>query len=386
MFFDLLKIMSQPSLLILGIVKNVQDSFTNTFEWMDPVLRLNSLSECWILENDSNDETIQIIQDCIGFQGVSTNRKHNNFQLKQFKTDQYTLLSTSLKQYLENTVTSKAYDGALNRIHVIKEVRNILLDIVHEQFDIANRFTHVVWIDMDGLHTTLNEFQNAIHRMHNADAIFCNSLSNNEPDGTYYDLYALWHETEFPHNRVFMGEKTYDEQCTAQEQSFPTFIRTQTKHVPVLSAFGGIGIYKSNLFTRDLRYKVEPFDDFENFVNENNLVLEAQSSSSANNASWPVQKFQDSNIYWHACSGYQEPVYCEHIGLHIQMHIQNPLLKIYIDPLFKAYRVISTFQIEENSENVAETKKSERSNHYHAILIVILVVIVFFIFFWLLKS
>lgn len=237
--------------------------------------------------------------------------------------------SDILKQGLLRTWNNKPC-----RITMIAQARNKLLDMMNAHgYDDADL---IIMFDSD-----MNEpipIQPLLQTLENfpqdADAIFANGLSANGQ--TYYDMYALRH-MDSPYGPEIRGEEFWD---TLRQMK----IMRSTQRMPVISAFGGLGIYRgyclkhnsySALPTKSLDQlytsimaqtgyvKQNPITHYKGILMGAYLFGEGPYDS--------VKSLNPRDIFYVNNSGYNFPVVCEHSTFHATMAMRGQG-RFFIDP------------------------------------------------------
>lgn len=107
---------NETTLLILGIVQNVEKTFKTTFKSLESTLNRFPNSEAFVYEDNSSDKTFDVLSSV----------EHPRFHV------------------ISERFTS---DKTVSRMERIANARNRLLERVAS---VLSRYKYVVWIDMDG--------------------------------------------------------------------------------------------------------------------------------------------------------------------------------------------------------------------------------------------
>jgi len=164
-------------------------------------------------------------------------------------------------------------------------------------------FNYVVWIDLDFKYEPDYEgFIDSFSRREEWDAVFANGVA---PDNRYWDWFALRDEVD-PYGPEFIGDSGWYVEKRFSVVSDDGFL------YPVMSAFGGCGIYRkeailgckySGVVTKDL--------------------------------SWVYTKGQTEDYPFKLnSSATHSPAVCEHVPLHASM-IRNGYNRLFINPKLK---------------------------------------------------
>lgn len=171
-----------------------------------------------IIESDSKDNTEKVLEDI--------KNERNNFNYKSLGA-------------IESILPNRIQRLAFCRNEYVKEMRENKL---YKDVD----FVAIVDFDIKNNRLRLNELKKLIGE-HSWDAIFANQT------GRYYDIYALrkkgWVENDCfaDYKKFLMSMSSQD----AKELAIWSKMRKIGKNsplIPVDSAFGGLGIYRQNVF------------------------------------------------------------------------------------------------------------------------------------------
>jgi glycosyltransferase involved in cell wall biosynthesis len=210
---------STNKILIVGTIRNVQSTIENEIlklnEEFSKVLEVQIL----VVESDSNDGTIKILE--------KIKQKLSNFN--------YITLGNIENQYPD-------------RITRLRHCRNVYVkEIRHNSSYFDCELVAVV--DLDGINTHLNANQifNSLNLNLKWDGIFANQL------GPYYDILALRHPLWNPYNCNKQIEFLSQYMSWKRAKKISVWdkmirIPSDKSPIPVISAFGGLGIYKKWIF------------------------------------------------------------------------------------------------------------------------------------------
>jgi hypothetical protein len=223
------------SVLIVGTVSEVAKTISSEIPHIMKAFGGFDQIEVFLVESDSKDNTIEEL-----------------FFLKtKFPKLHFAILG-NLKEKIPD------------RIERIRYCRNIYVDYVRENFS-SNNWNYIVVMDLDGMNMKLTR--------KGVDSCFLNNLKwsgvfANQKNG-YYDLLALRHKNWMPNNCFqdldwykmaieinsskigkFRNFFRYDSIKSAAIWSKMIKIPEQARWIEVESAFGGMGIYKSEIFLK----------------------------------------------------------------------------------------------------------------------------------------
>jgi hypothetical protein len=168
------------------------------------------------------------------------------------------------------------------------------------------------------------------------DALFANGISQRN---NYYDVSA-YYDMYYPFGLELLDEKTvFGEKYKAVIQQIPTGV----PRIPVVSAFGGIGIYRASCI-RGLRYTGTVTEDvhtvFSNFCSQfpqHPWVqhLSKKPTTHLDGALLGMYMY-DTKLFYKNNSGYNYPVICEHVPFHCSM-ICRGHSRLFVEPSLLYY-------------------------------------------------
>lgn len=231
----------------------------------------------------------------------------------------------------------------------IARARNIVLDqAMNPQYD---DYKYLIWIDLDFDHTfPFNEIANTFNVDKDWDAVFANGVKAN---GKYFDTYAL-RDKILPLGSEFFGKKW---RKMRGKRNKPC-LKIKDPWYPVLSAFGGMGIYKrkavmgcrySGVVTEDVeklaeriieKGKKEKHPAILQYLKEKkeirHIIRLPEITSAMTQYKDPQSGFligvKENGLVYRMSGGvFQYPTLCEHVPLHASM-ILNGHDKLYINP------------------------------------------------------
>lgn len=259
--------------LICGIAKNITPTLHTTITSATALGELFEDYRILIYENDSIDQTPQLLQAW-----ATTN-------------DKVVIRS--------ETISSSPPHSLYERIEAIARARNRVLDmVVSSEY---NDYRYVIWADLDfiepwDIHTIA---ETILHPQEEWDAVFANGA---------YDLFAF-RDPEFPLGFEVLGNYYWH----AIHQIRSQFHLHPDKWRKVYSAFGGLGIYKKEAI-EGCRYSA--------------VITSALEHSILNWLHLP----QSAQMIWLSeAPGIHPPFTCEHINFHAQMATQGHN-KLFINP------------------------------------------------------
>ena len=298
-----------------AVTRNLEKSFPNFKQFMYSLFGELTDLQLFIYENNSTDNTKKLLEDW------ATVDKRVHVKCEVFS-----------KEFLLEQGYARAYDNIPCRMESISTARNKLVEWM-ESFGMGVGDDDLtIFIDpdiptvfnVDCLASLCRAFPQGAH------AFFANGLSGNMK---YYDAYA-YRDTQHPFGAELLGEEIFD----FKYKSVIVQIPFDAQPIPVLSAFGGLGIYKS-ICIRGLRYSATPTQDLHTLnlrimkENPDHIYVKKvkeKPTTHIQGASQGIYLF-DKELFYRNCSGYNFPVICEHVPFHASM-IARGYDKLFVLP------------------------------------------------------
>ena len=298
-----------------AVTRNLEKSFPNFKQFMYSLFGELTDLQLFIYENNSTDSTKKLLEDW------ATVDKRVHVKCEVFS-----------KEFLLEQGYARAYDNIPCRMESISTARNKLVEWM-ESFGMGvGEDDLTIFIDpdiptvfnVDCLASLCRSFPQGAH------AFFANGLSGNMK---YYDAYA-YRDTQHPFGAELLGEEIFDFKYKSVIKQIPF----DAQPIPVLSAFGGLGIYKS-ICIRGLRYSATPTQDLHalnlRIMKENPdhiyvKKVKEKPTTHIQGASQGIYLF-DKELFYRNCSGYNFPVICEHVPFHASM-IARGYDKLFVLP------------------------------------------------------
>ena len=298
-----------------AVTRNLEKSFPNFKQFMYSLFGELTDLQLFIYENNSTDNTKKLLEDW------ATLDKRVHVKCEVFS-----------KEFLLEQGYARAYDNIPCRMESISTARNKLVEWM-ESFGMGvGEDDLTIFIDpdiptvfnVDCLASLCRSFPQGAH------AFFANGLSGNMK---YYDAYA-YRDTQHPFGAELMGEEIFDFKYKSVMRQIPF----DAQPIPVLSAFGGLGIYKSTCI-RGLRYSAIPTEDLHTLnlkimkENPNHLYVKKVKETPTTHIQGVSQGIYlfDKELFYRNCSGYNFPVLCEHVPFHAAM-IARGYDKLFVLP------------------------------------------------------
>ena len=298
-----------------AVTRNLEKSFPNFKQFMYSLFGELTDLQLFIYENNSTDSTKKLLEDW------ATLDKRVHVKCEVFS-----------KEFLLEQGYARAYDNIPCRMESISTARNKLVEWM-ESFGMGvGEDDLTIFIDpdiptvfnVDCLASLCRSFPQGAH------AFFANGLSGNMK---YYDAYA-YRDTQHPFGAELLGEEIFDFKYKSVIKQIPF----DAQPIPVLSAFGGLGIYKS-ICIRGLRYSATPTQDLHTLnlrimkENPDHIYVKKvkeKPTTHIQGASQGIYLF-DKELFYRNCSGYNFPVICEHVPFHASM-IARGYDKLFVLP------------------------------------------------------
>jgi glycosyltransferase involved in cell wall biosynthesis len=219
------KFISESTIIVCGIVRNCGENLKRNIRTIDKICNLAQDYHVVMFENDSTDNTKQILTDWAG------NRKNIHISLNDFNT-----ITIPEKQ---NTLVNPVF--SVHRIEKMASYRNFYLDYIEKEKLPGD---YVIVVDMDVRKIYLEGIVASFALNYEWDALTSNGISR-APSSffrkRYYDSYAL---IECGQENVPQTEST----IRATQYKW-AFLKPDMPLIRVASAFGGLAIYKREAIT-----------------------------------------------------------------------------------------------------------------------------------------
>ena len=303
--------MISEKILICGVVKNCGSHLIQNIPKCIETGKLFEDYHIIIYENNSTDNTKNILQS------YSSN---NSFTILSEDIPYETIKKNSRIW----TYTSDTGSDHPCRIEQISNARNKVIEEINlPKYD---SFTYVMFIDMDGNGWEIDSLSTIFSDKKDWDVLYANGIERN---GNYYNLYAFRNENIY-------GPELIGEHFWKTMGSFKVI--KNYPRISVHSAFGGIGIFKKEIFKKH-KYDCIVNEEVKTFIHKQFPSIQSHHLNLMKNK---CQKFpngiQDDKypIFWKANSGYEQPVVCEHVCLNYEL--LNHGYRIFIQPNLIYYR------------------------------------------------
>lgn len=299
-----------------AIARNIGANITAFQLYIGSILEEFPESRLFIYENNSTDTTKHQLQMWAAL--------NSRVIVKCEDVSQEEIIKQCKAQTMENKPC---------RMESIAYARNKLMELI-EQTDIGSKDQdRIIMIDPDlpvlmdsnDLITILKSGRN------DYDALFANGISQR---GNYYDVSA-YYDMYYPFGLELLSEKTvFEEKYKAVIQKIPKDVPS----IPVISAFGGIGIYRASAI-RGLRYSGIVTEDvhtvFSDFCKKYPghpwvQKVKEKPQTHLDGALLGIYLY-DKELFYKNNSGYNYPVICEHVPFHAAM-ICKGYSRLFVEP------------------------------------------------------
>lgn len=285
---------SHQSPYFIGIVKDIAPSIPTLKLFISLILKKFPGAKFIIYENNSTDGTPDLLQ------GLDSSA----VRIISERIDPSTLL---------DSCKARTWDNKPCRMEAIAAARNRLLDFFWESSPADDALVVIMDFDINKIPSMGPLFKYLENFPSDADAIFANGVSAKSP--TYYDMYAL-RTVSAPIGPEISGEAFWQ---GIKYMSIPQ----DGALIPVISAFGGIGIYRVASI-RGARYSgivTSALDAFYRAIFTMDASIRKKYEHGAikvkDGVLHGIKLYGD--ILYQNNSGYNFPVICEHSAFHADM-------------------------------------------------------------------
>lgn len=288
-----------------GIVKNIERNSVQILKFLTLLKSEISELEVCLYENNSSDSTKDFL-----------NSIQNEFITIQ--CEDYT------EEFFLNSFPGRTYTNESCRMHKIAFARNQLLKMIN-----TKEKDFVILMDLDinkapDVKMIAHIINNFPHEQ--ADVLFANGI---QASGNYYDAYNL-RTIQHPYGPEILGEVFWSDNHMVNLQQK---IDPNGGFVPVISAFGGLAIYKANSIQK-CSYSADVTDELHNFYSSL-PIIDSELTTHYNGCSLGIY-LKDKKIFYKNNSGYNYPIVAEHVTFHLEMR-KNGFKNMFICPFLFYY-------------------------------------------------
>ena len=266
-----------------GIVRNINLNIVPIFKFIYKLKQVIPSLEVCLYENNSTDNTKELLKNL---------QKHFDF------------VSVVCEDYPEEfffSFPARTYKNEGCRIHKIAFARNKLLEMINKKesnFVIMMDLDIKISPDVNIIAGLISNFPTDIH------VLFANGIQGN---GHYYDGYEF-RSKSLPFGPEILGETFWSDAHMAKIQNK---YEPNQPLIPVISAFGGLAIYRANVI-KDCFYSADITDELKEFYSK--FEIEKPNQTHYNGCGLGI--YID-NIFYKHNSGYNYPVCAEHVNFHL---------------------------------------------------------------------
>jgi glycosyltransferase involved in cell wall biosynthesis len=225
---------------ICALARDCEAELKNNIPQIENLRQLFKSSVVVVVENDSKDETKSVLAN---WAAISKN-------VSVISNDYDTLTIPKPSEEITHPETS------MHRIEKMAFYRNIYLNWIEQQ---SQNFDLIIMLDIDVLSFSVEGVQKAIiSAPNNWGGIFANGYTDTKIFGR--KVYSMFHDM-YAYIEILPSNKPYLTVAKLFSQKKLMNKRLSEKeYLPVVSSFGGMGIYKFNAI-KGLRYKAERNED-----------------------------------------------------------------------------------------------------------------------------
>jgi hypothetical protein len=294
-----------------GIIKNIESCIPILMKFLTDLKEVIPVLEVCLYENNSTDSTkafLQIIKKKFDWIEIVSEDFENAFFL--------------------NEGFARTWDNKPCRIEMIAYARNQLLkmieskNLVREDFFILMDLDIKICPDVNALKHILNQMPEKV------DVLFANGIRG---DGRYYDGYELRTE-EYPFGPEILGEEFWSEEHMGK---ILKEYDSEGSFTPVISAFGGIAIYKGDTF-KGCSYSANVTDELHEFYSKRVLPDSNKNPVTHHEGVLLGCYLKDDKIFYRNNSGYNYPICAEHVNFHLMIR-KKGFTNMFICPFLYYY-------------------------------------------------
>ena len=311
--------------VLCGVCKNVGGRLAHSMKIMEKIGELFADYRIVVYENNSSDGTAR------------------SLKLWQIKNSKVRALSENVSAAeLNKSIVNRLDNGELFRPECIARARNIVLS--HAMAEEYNNFEYLIWMDMDFvLEPSYEGFIETFNRSDDWDAVFAYGV---DPECKYWDWYAF-RDVECPIGSELLGNYWW-------YRPKKLHLTKEDAWYPVLSAFGGCGIYKkeaikhcyySALVNRELalfyeaiikhyaaNQEVQKYLDDCKTLNQSSIYeISSLLPDVRDKVAVKIPAIHDSMLWQMSSFVYKYPSVCEHVTFHAAMILQGHD-RLFINP------------------------------------------------------
>jgi len=294
-----------------GIVKNIESCIPVLMKFLTDLKEVIPILEVCLYENNSTDSTkgfLEIIKKKFDWIEIVSEDFENAFFL--------------------NEGFARTWDNKPCRIEMIAYARNQLLKMIESKNLVREDFFILMDLDMK-ISPDVNALKHILKQMpEKVDVLFANGIRG---DGRYYDGYELRTE-EYPFGPEILGEEFWSEE---HMDKILKEYDSEGSFTPVISAFGGIAIYKGDTF-KGCNYSANVTDELHEFYSKQILPESNKKPVTHHEGVLLGCYLKDDKIFYRNNSGYNYPICAEHVNFHLQIR-KKGFTNMFICPFLYYY-------------------------------------------------
>lgn len=311
--------------IICGVCKDVESALSAVISSVEETGSLFRDYQVFVYENNSQDNTAEILN--------KWEEKNRRVHITTENIPEKTLLSFC---------RAISWDNRPSRLELIVRARNIVLQqIMRHEYD---DHRYVIWVDMDFKNGwDIKGIIDSLSQPQPWDGICANGVL---PDGRMFDGHA-YRDSQFPLGPELLGEYWWRKYL----KKIMVVLDENIDLVPVISAFGGLAIYKRQsiqdcCYSGTVNYELYRLtkcllrDGLKNGNKQVRFYFKHKSPLLVNGALMGAVLFEekgsDMPIPWRNNSGYNYPVCIGHAAFHAAM-ANRGFHKIFVNPRMKTH-------------------------------------------------
>lgn len=290
-----------------GIVRNIEKNSVQIYKFLSLLKSEIPNLEVCLYENNSSDSTKEILN--------SIQNEFIEVQCKDYD-----------ESFFLNSFPGRTYTNEGCRIHKIAFARNQLLKMIEKKHLGVGDFVIIMDLDI----SILPEVKIIKHIIYNfpneTDVLFANGIQHN---GHYYDGYEF-RSDELPYGPEILGETFWSDAHMGKIQKKYSI---EDGLIPVISAFGGIAVYRANAI-EGCSYSADVTNTLHEFYSSLPIV-DPNPKTHIDGCSLGIY-LKDKKIFYKNNSGYNYPVAAEHVNFHLEIRAKG-FKNMFICPFLYYY-------------------------------------------------
>lgn len=303
--------MCDNKIIFGGVVKNIEKSIPVILQFFQNLKEKINQLEIFLYENNSTDSTKEFLE----------------FLQKKYEWIHVKCEDLPNSFFFERG-NARTWDNKPCRIQMIAHARNQLLEMIKPNNLSRNDF--FIQMDLDiSIPPHIEEIEFVLKNYPNeVDVLFANGLHSS---GKYYDGYELRTE-EYPFGPEILGEQFWSK---THMDTILKRIEPTDPLIPVISAYGGLAIYRGDVF-KDCKFSDDVTDELHEYYLTKELPLDNKNPTTHNEGVLLGCYLKDDKIFYKNNSGYNYPVCAELVNFHLQIR-KKGFKNMYICPFLHYY-------------------------------------------------